>query len=1117
MEEGRVERLEKVRFEVEPEFWIKYLEGNQEARDYIQNRVLPYVLGRSWKEIDTFLEGFYEVQGLKGAFKQKLGQRLSAKNLEKVFEILDKHPIASFISEENSKLAVLYDLGFIKTKEDLNSQYIRSILEDYEKWKEGKNWVENIKTWAFGGVGSGFLIEALAKNPKTKAIGRAISFVAGVVNLAGNLSELPNSDFDISRKEDIWRIIEMVGSGIGVARGFVKIKNPLFQPKLEEFGARDWRITPIVKGIEEWDELTNKLVRQAQSDLKPIDFLRLDVELPGVDRYLLSLTRYRDFINQVEGILDDEKIMKEFIDIAIQKKSFKDASDKLKSFLSVVSEETTFEALKRNYEKGRVFRILDNEGKKVADETSIEKVLRMYNESESGLKIQVVKKVKRGKEEVEEIVRELTLTKPYLPTFARNVLVKGRKGNEIHTYILDEIDIENGFLEKLIEEGVEIIGVSGGSLSVFETRRFASSVRNLFEKLLREGKYENVEDLAKAFHQNLTHYIAEMKKVREVWGLRKKTDLGFLEKIAKKKYEELDEEELMVLMKHFILKNIKTKAYPIELVRMRNLLENLENIGALGTKGKYMQAIIKEIERPLEIPFLTEFNNFFRKMWLLGNIPVRIMNTLSTLFLPLQRVFASPQLTLAEKRTLMGKIIKEGLEAMWKESGIRFSSLKEGAETTVVDILSDAIKAPFEDTIEAVLDRWGRVKFKERSLLSWAFPDVPADEVRNVVKAMWFADVGVGRPLFLYSKLGRYVGELSAFFSANYIPFYFTAKSLYQPFSRLITGKGKTGELLASFLAVMTLGGLYGTLMGFTNYPVIDFVDKGINAGIMLWDLFFEDTKIPLTDISPSMYLLSSFIADLGLGDGAGRLMTNVLMGSGLIGYFTGMRTKAGALTVPTLFDAPILQIAGDFIQSYETIKKRIKDDPQNIRVYESVILDVLSRNSGLATRIKNEFFDNFNSLMYMPRQDFVRGVKRVLFPSEYFVEPAMGGFYNKQGITMIREGGINGIVYFLGQVKKGVEKGGKTYQLEKQMEKALETVLKKKPEEIDMDDVKNFVFTAMLLKKLKGVEVDLSEDEINKISRKLVVPPEQIIAYKDDLRRKIKIASAIAEKWEGK
>ncbi|MFZ8805294.1 MAG: hypothetical protein ACO2PO_20275, partial [Candidatus Calescibacterium sp.] len=115
------------------ELWIKYLQGSQNAKAYLQ-RLWPYIATGDEKLYRNVMSRFYRVVGLQEAFVQKAGDKLSPRDLEKVFVVLEKHPFVA--DKETSKYVVLADLGFIKSEEDLKSERVKKLLDSYEEWKK---------------------------------------------------------------------------------------------------------------------------------------------------------------------------------------------------------------------------------------------------------------------------------------------------------------------------------------------------------------------------------------------------------------------------------------------------------------------------------------------------------------------------------------------------------------------------------------------------------------------------------------------------------------------------------------------------------------------------------------------------------------------------------------------------------------------------------------------------------------------------------------------------------------------------------------------------------------------------------------------------------------------
>ena len=1111
--------------EVWRKIWVEYAKGNPKARELVEQATKPLLVAGDKKRYQALMESYYEVFGLKGIYKQKGLRRASGKDLQKLFPILDKHPFASSLAvgeqrELISIIATLQDLGYIKDPKEINERYVQDLLADWRRWKEErKKW--ELPIWGTrAGVIAGLITDFLAKNPKTKLIGKGIGFASGVVNLAYNLREVPNTEFHLETLDEFWKLFDMVLSGVAVIRGFKGVGGNPFQTvkDLEEYSSDPARIRLLFNRARKLRDESSKIMKNLREEVKPMDWLKLDVEMEGIDIYVASLNDYYEMMNLIRNNLTAERV-KQLIDLGGDLQRISKEAPELMKIIRVISDESTLNYLRRTqikYGGEGSWKLIGPDNKVIAEGIKdAEWVFNIYKEkapfrAEYWIRRKV--RTEDGGEKVREyLVSALNLRRDYFPTFARNFIIKIKRGENIETRIIDEFDLQGGIIDDIENVGGKIISIRGPSLEIMETSSFSQKAKNIIKSLLEQGtKYEETDDILKAFHKELNNLISEMKKVKYVWGLERKEELGFLNKIQSKRFEDLTTEERVELARNFILQNVSMRLYPYELTYMKNLVDVMRDAGTLGARGKMVSEVLQNIERPLEVPILTPFNNYFRKLYLLGNIPVRVMNTISTAFLPIQRVVGRTDITGQDKIKIGLLMLGEMFKSVKSIKPNILEVIKEAKDVSPVEILTDFIKAPFESIVDDMITRWGKVKYEGKTLLEWGFPELRGlEDVKSVIKAMWFAEIPAGRPLFLYTNIGKFVGEMSAFFTPNYIPFYLTFKSLYEPLGVLMFGKGK-GKAFASLMGVLGAGAFYSLLMGASNYPLIDFLDRGINGFKVLWSIASED-GLPISDISPSMYGLAQWIVSQGQSTWFERIATNILAGGGLLGWFLDMRTRAGALTPPALFDAPFVQIAQEFMRRYDTVKRSIKEDPRNTDIYIKALLDTIGNQLGLITRVKNNLFDSFSQYMYEPRQSFLRAMEQIAIPQEFFVaEPRMARFYDKATIKLMREQGVEGISFFLGAYKRGKLKGGREYMVMANIDKAMKTVEKKiEKGDWDMDDIKNYLFVILMKNYLEGGinKVGISDGVITRLSKTLNINKEDLQSYVNNLIEKIKIS----------
>jgi hypothetical protein len=286
--------------------------------------------------------------------------------------------------------------------------------------------------------------------------------------------------------------------------------------------------------------------------------------------------------------------------------------------------------------------------------------------------------------------------------------------------------------------------------------------------------------------------------------------------------------------------------------------------------------------------------------------------------------------------------------------------------------------------------------------------------------------------------------------------------------------------------------------------------------------------------IEPPLYWLASYLGIPAGVDIVSEILTNVMIGGGLLGWATGWRTKAGALSIPEVLNSPLVEIPRRFFENMNELKNKIRTDPKNANIYLKAAFDTFAETGAILTRINNNFFDRFSSFMHEPYHkwtkileqefgvpgkilgetiDIARAAGRVMFPLEVF-PPAFARVYDRTSVQRMRESGIESLAYIYSSIERGLRRGGDIEQYRTNIDKQIDTIINKiAKREWNTEDVKNLIFLQLLRKDFAGKDPMLSEREIKKIAEVFRVDEKAIEDYVSKLKTHIKLAKAIAKK----
>jgi hypothetical protein len=1158
------------------DLWIKYLQGSQNAKAYIQ-KLWPYIATGNEKLYKNVMSKFYRVVGLQSAFEQKAGDKLSPPDLEKVFVVLEKHPFVE--SKETSKYVVLADLGIIKSDKDLGSERVRKLLDEYEEWKkmEKRRDVLNTLGYAFLPITvlDLFYLRNKRLSPKAEMGMGFLGIAQMIVGGLNAIRRLPDTEYHLEELSPAWRLINGFIALRGVARAFKGFRNPAFKwelaktkvwnPEVVEENRVAWEVSAIgrVKNLLHAKQSIIEAARRTpQNTASQINlYMKLDNELEGMQYYIGALEEYKERMDLIRGMLNDEKFFPQFLK-ELETGKF---SPKTNDFIEHISQSITLNELAGTElmapgGKWKISKIIKNPNGSETEQIlykdkSFDEVYYIWKKEQRNIIAEYYfptqRKTPDGKIEIEErVVRTIPLRDKYVPLFSPSFIVKYEKNGVIYRETYDYFSLKT-VISQLESEGAKILEVRPPSVRIYETRKFARKIENEVKQMLdylqsKGVKVEEEVDLdefLKTFHENLGKYIDEMKKLRYVWGLERQTDLGFLGKLKEKSFAHLTEEEKLELAKEFIFDNIRRRIFPKEVIYYRSLLENLESAGLLGKQGRIMLEVAREIEKPtLALGQISDINRKLQRLMITAHFPVRVFNTLSSLLIPISRIFENTNLSNSEKSQIAKKMVGEIFKSV-KDFPIKTSyktAFQGAGEMSAIDMVNLLFKAPFEHVVENVLERWSKVRYAGKTLLEWGFPEMGTSvhEAKRLIDLIFMGSAAYGRPLFLYTGPGKALGELSAFFAANYLPFYLTARALYRSIVH---------PSAASLMGMFATGFVYSSLLGASNLPFLDILDKSARFGILLFRTLgiveekeLPDVNIPLhflaSRIETPLYWLASYLGIPAGVDIVSEILTNVMIGGGLLGWATGWRTKAGAWGIPEILNSPLVEIPRRFFENLNDLKNKMKSDPQNADIYLKAAFDTFAETGALLTRINNNFFDRFSSFMYEPYHkwkkiseekfgipvlgeviDFARAAGRVIAPYEIF-PPAFARIYDRVTVQKMRDSGIDSLAYMYSSIERGLRRGGDIEQYRANIDKQIETIINKvAKKQWNTEDVKNLIFLQLLRKDFAGKDPMLSEREVKKIAEVFHVDEKAIEDYAKKLRPQIKLAKAIAKKGIGK
>jgi len=716
--------------------------------------------------------------------------------------------------------------------------------------------------------------------------------------------------------------------------------------------------------------------------------------------------------------------------------------------------------------------------------------------------------------ETYKVVKQITFAPEYKPTWSIPYIIKYKtRDGRIRNLYSNKFELEED-IETLIEEGNEIVAVKGGKTSdIFATRKFSARVETILKEKLAE---EDLTNISKEILEDIRSTIDDFFVKGVVYELPKKKGKeaeGYITGKSDEVFAELLKRDLFS----------KSYGMKIPLVRLREVLKEAEQ---LSPTAQIYSNLIEELLQGQKEDIISQ--NFIKRLWLMGNIPVRAINTIAIPFvLGLRglgngaKVEVVNNLIIDTLKSILKGLIKTELEELRTEYPFRSFTSQFYSLT----------RAPFETAIRHIVEQ---ITSKEEYVKA-IFPNLPDKVDKEVVKdflsAFILADTTFAKPnFFLYRirgdrKVEDVINLLSAFFTSNYATFV----SAFKPFA---TGIGKIlfGNAvekikgLDTLISAIAISSIYGSLIGMRNVqPFIMMKELG-RLTELLTDVFSNDEDFEIQDslsdpVSRNTILkMISFLTE-HFGEITGnKWITNVLVGNGVIGALVGWATRAGSLGVPELLSSPLIEGIMTFHKHLKRMETEMADEKKAIQNMEA-LLRTAQDLSGFYKRLSYQFFSQISNISRVPSEkSFVQKVYDLFFPRPvYSLEgiPPILSFRDKTTIKRMREQGLDGFHYFF-NLKGKIEERDKELgqKIEERVIMAFNDTLNKikgkgrgkkylKSVEIkyDEDDEKNLIYLGVLLE-------ELGYRAIEKIPTEIL---QKHIQYLKEIEKRGKIAKSIS------
>lgn len=1099
--------------------------GNDEARKQLRLFLVQYrgspVLPKLYQ---TIMEEYYAQLSLAGAFRRE--EPISGQRFESVFRAIATYP---FADNEVDKIRAV--------ARDLHIENIDELAKFYKEYSEVRGRLEVLKGLGLGWIGAGVVIDKAMRMP---AFGRV---VVGLGTIASAFEFFRRQVATEATIRDYLDMKNLVQAGITLA-GFI-------------YGMRA-RIPKRVDISTAYEEFLNSERMGSEvshiSTMKNLPARLADVVMRAQTRERIYQELARRGASQVEietrRVLDMMKLNAEFLDelgaydIISHRLAQKDemnfvfsliksmSFDELKQFIQggenipshirearrIVSDLLTRRSLTKIFSKADEVRvkIIDDEGNAVKEmvfPASEEGYIQAFNEVRGrNVIVQAVRRREVGGRVHEEIT-EYPFTKEYIPAFSKSFVVfgRGKDGGRV-VRIASEVDLPD-VIEEMVSQGVEVKNI-WGSLQAFSTAKFS---RQFVERILPRIEAKSPEEMEKIVLEEFRALLPELKK--EVSFLPRETQKGFFhlaDKVAERK--KLSERELEDLYRNLLAVNIARKiSDPRGVLKLREVISPLNTESAIRLKR-----IIDEIEegRGGFLEKLESFQGFWRRLWLALNTPVRIANTFSLHFILASRYWTSPTNPVKDFQDF-SQFMLEVLRAFGRgASSFKSRAFALKSETDLLELANLVVRTPFEEGVREigqVLSKrspngmtWGERLFGIRGNVNY----------HDILRVFLFSEGVMSKPVWMYSFRGRDlrgIEELSAFFTANYVPFYLALRSWVEAFWNLFGVQDR--RILSRVVPISTLtllSSIYAGMIGLKNTAPFTYVYDLTRLSDLIRNIVLsEDVEPEGTWISITKPVFSLASALFHISD---EIPIHVVLGGGLIGGITGMRTRAGALSLPSFLDAPALQLVQDFFTIKNNIDLRLRrGEVSEVQKDIFAIVQTINKSSGIFRKMEEEILGKFTSAMYQgPSQSFVKSLVRVLFPEEGTpLEPFLIQFRDKWTIKEFREKGVSGIATLMGELRKAEGRGRDVLNISlKNLDFLITRHMEKfQKKEFDDVDVDNAIYLVILRQRLKGKDVEF--EELQRFFRRFGVDisSSEKLALYTKIREDLRIADALTRR----
>ncbi len=1095
---------------------------------------------------ELFMKEYYRQLGLAGFFERT--EKLTPFKLQSIVDAIHYYP---FADDEVKRInLVLNDLGL---KEEAGQ-----VLKAYKDIRKVDRIREILRDLGYVGVSGGVILDLF-----TRGRGKAIyQILSRALSAGGAISLIPSSFMKIEMNEagirDMWSLdtfLDITMTGVGMWRGFSRMKNVLFRPEIARdqfFSLFAGRIRQkAIHDIANFDEVANRMMNRLR-EVSPLNFSFQFALSSAEEAGVYNILAHREYQRELLSFLYSwlQRLDDAQIDKLIKGKWRGDAElRQFVDFITRASNESLLEKLFIKYPVLRVTRYLGKEkkiveegGKKV--EIEVDKTEEMmFSRGDFArardfihgkrAKIEMLreKKKKKGKGEGEgveyEVVDEIHLTDWYVPRFSSSVFISYLKDGKKEGVFVPDF-LAGLFYDEILEQGGRILKVEGPSLEQFSTREGALRILNKIKE------YKVIDEKSeKELMRDIAEELADLKK--RVYFMARDTDMGvfkFLDKLRERGFTDEDIEKFRkVLLSELLFHRIANGA---GVGKLKNFIELMERSGIdteVGHHLKMIKGMIEALEGDYEgfLPStVRNIQNAYRRLWLIANVPVRMINTMTSYFALLARY-------LSRGGGIKGVDTKELIEfgrGLWlgtwdgvKKSLDKFSL---SPQLSLDQMVAMFIRSPFEGALEGVSKfltkrapsgkKWGEILFS-----------TDVDNYEEYLKAFLFAEGVFGKPTFFYYglggrvKLGGLIDDISAFFSANFASFYHGLKSMMDAGMRVLYGRS-VAERILPIASLGLLSSTYAGLIGMRHtIPFGYFYELS-----KLIDLGREIVKGEIIQGGEETWynIMSGLDRKLGLSAGLfGGLIPHVLIGSGILGGLLEIRTEAGAMTLPPIFDAPIFQMLYKVFEMKKSLDERLRaGEVSEAQKLFSSFMSAVVETSGILRKIRDGIAGQTTSIAYYPPQGFARMIEKILFPEEvYPFHTILQALRDKLAVRQVRDEGVAGITRVLGELRRVEREKGITF-IDKNIEDVFSSFLRRweKGEIEDIEDeVKSGMFLMLLYRKIKGgkrkgIEEMTYEDVVKVVKRHMGIDVSEnvsLMAYFDKLKRDMKIGSALIER----